>query len=223
MEATVTSRANNSLRGPKRPFQKLSFILAALVLMFANVQAGAANDDFPNSVTGTWAGQHCGKRSVTWVVQMLSSNAYVRERTCADGACEEADYRVSQIGTSERKFAITPHYVPKAPREQYAFSVVVQYSADGQRLDGLYVAHPYCSTIRLTKVSNDVLPPLSSRSAARLPRPVLTVSAEPPPRRPSSADRVDDSSMGRREPSYSCFDVCQPTADGKTYCQRVCD
>ncbi len=222
MQAPAAIRANHSLRNQRRLFQQLSLILGCLVLLFANVGAATASENFPSSVTGTWTGEHCGKRHVTWAVKMTPSSAYVRETTCKGAACEDADYRVWQLGSSDRKFAVTPHYIPNNHRLRYSFSVVVQYSAYGQRLDGLYVAHPTCRNIRLTKVSSEVLPPLSWRSATRLPRPVLTVSAEPPPR-PSSSDRVDDSNTGRSEPPYSCFDVCQPTADGKTYCVRVCD
>jgi hypothetical protein len=219
METTATQRANHDKR---RFVQKLSFILAGVAFLFANTQATAASDGFPTTVTGTWMGEHCGKRSVTWGIQMSPSNAYVREITCAEGACEEADYRVSQVGSSDRKFAVAPHYIPKAPRSQYAFFVVMQYSEDGQQLEGLYVAHPTCKTIRLRKKSVDVLPPLSTRSATRLPRPVLTVSTEPPPIRPRSSSRVDDSDTGRSD-GVTCGPVCQPTSDGKTYCVQVCD
>jgi hypothetical protein len=220
METAATPPANH---GQTSLFQKLGFILASVALLFANLEAAVANDDFPSSVTGTWMGEHCGNRSVTWGIQMSPSNAYVREITCAEGTCEEADYRVSQVGSSDRKFAVAPYYIPKAPRSQYAFSVVLQYSADGQQLDGLYVAHPSCQTIRLRKKSVDVLPPLSTRSAARLPRPVLTVSAEPPPIRPSSSGRADDWDSGRRSDAVTCGPVCQPTGDGQTYCVQVCD
>ena len=223
VEATTTSHANHSLARQRRTFQELGFILGCVALLFANLEAAIASDDFPSSVTGTWVGEHCGKRTATWGIQMSPSNAYVRETTCTQGACEEADYRVWQVGSSDRKFAIAPHHVPRAPGFRYSFSIVLQYSANGQRLDGFYVAHPRCSTIHLKKVSTDVPPPLSTRSAARLPRPVLAVSAELPPAPPPSSDRVDNSGTGRRQPSYECFDVCQPTSDGKTYCTRVCD
>jgi hypothetical protein len=220
MEAPDTPRVD---RGETSPLPKLGFIFGSMAILLATVQAAIANDDFPSSVTGTWMGEHCGKRSVTWGIQMSPSNAYVREITCDNGACEEADYRVSQVGSSDRKFAVAPYYIPKAPRSQYAFSVVMQYSADRQQLDGLYVAHPTCKTIRLRKKSIDVLPPLSTRSATRLPRPVLTVSAEPPPVRPSSSGRVNDWDSGTRSDGVTCGPVCQPTGDGQTYCVQVCD
>jgi len=220
METIAALRANY---GQRRLFQARGFILGCAALLFANLEAAVASDDFPSSVTGTWVGEHCGTRSVTWRIQMSPSNAYVREVTCAARACEEADYRVWQVGSSDRKFAVVPYYIPKAPRSQYRFSVVMEYSADRQRLDGLYVAHPTCKTIQLRKKSIEVLPPISTRTGTSLPRPVLTVSSEPPPPiRPRSSAPTDNRDMGRRD-GITCCPVCQPTSTGQTYCVQICD